>query len=510
MKDVLRISGSLLVSCLMGVTLLNCSSGASTSTSGGSTPDSTVLLTTIDELPSSLAPVEDSSSSSLSLAKGPLFELAATGQPLGSDPLGDGLITTETSLAACEAFNMSKSAINQAAMGDQILCYVQTIFAAADDGTIDIYDGEYHTFGLDFGAEADSEEGGGPDKVRFKIVKDENEVITDFVMYACSDGEQDEYLSQSIGGESGSDFAMTNLGVHNNTTGNWSWSSGVDGTLDANGSFIDTKTIDISFDSTWLSDGDEVGNGNGNIVFAQGSDSAALTGFMSGGNTFNGETFTFENQFVGALQLLDGNAADADPYDIRLLALGSGCVNGVVTGGAVDCAECASQEWEESYTECWDGDTMLAEADNDFLDDVENATMPTVTGQTVAFSGDQSYACDGEVERTLVLADLNVDFETECESRALNHEHIDCWQTIQSGGEGGGGSGGSADLSGFNISSCNGSPAGTATLNQTTGTQLCTCLEGIYGVGSIPCDEFGTLCGGGMTVNACVTVLKSQ
>lgn len=521
MKNILKIWGSLAVSCLVALTVLNCSgSGTSTSSSSSSgSSSSTVQLATIDELPNSLAPVESSSSSSLSLAKGPLNALAETGQPLDSDPLGDGLIDGDTSMAGCQAFNMSKEAINQASMGALILCYVQNIFGGSDQ-TIDIYDGDFHIFGLDFSGLDEGGEGGGPDKVKFKIVKDDDGAITDFVMYACEEGEQNEYLLQSIDGD---DFVQDEEGIHRGQYGVYNWGSSVTGTINSSGTFTDSKVIAIHFDSTWLSDGEEVGGGNGSITFTQAADSAELNGFMTGSNTFNGETFTFTDQFAGAMQLLDGNEADAENYDIGLLALGSGCVKGINSGDAVDCDACTLQNWEEEYHECWDGDDLLVEEDNAFADATAAMELPAISDQTAGFSGDQVYDCSGEVEQTLVLADLGVDFEAACADFQLGHEHIDCWQTIQSGGDSGDGENGQGgqdqgqqdqqqdvDISSFNISQCNGTPSGTAAFNQTTGPQLCACMEGIYGAGSIPCDEFSTICANVANVNACVTNLKAQ
>lgn len=508
----------------MASLVANCGGAGTTTSSSSSTTSTTsssVELSTIDELPSSLNPVEASTSSSLSLNKGSLFTLATAGVPLGEDPEDLGVLEQGSSMGACTAFNMTKEAINQASMGALILCYVQNIFGATDQ-SIDIYDGEYHTFGMDFtgvggGEGEEEEEGQGPSKVRFKIVKDGDGAITDFEMYACKDNdgddEQSEYLSQTI---DGSTFAMTEIGTHTSEFGEYGWSSSVDGTLNADGNFTGTKTIDINFDSTWLNDGDEIGSGNGSITFEQGADTAALSGFMTGTSTFGQDAFTYEDTFVGAMQLLDGNEEDADTYNIGLLAMGSGCVSGNTGGTWTGDGE--AQDWDEDYTDCWNGDTWATEESNDFLTEVEDATLPTASAQTVSFAGDQVYDCDDEPEATLVIADLGVDFNAACEDFQLGHQHIDCWSTIQVGSEDQGGEGEEEghgedlDMSDFTISSCNGTPSGSDAFNEDTARELCDCLVDQYGEGANSmCSGFGDICGGqASTIDECLVLLNEN
>lgn len=77
--------------------------GGTTSTSTTSTT-SDVQLTTIDELPSSLAPVEASTSSSLSLAKGTAYALAETGVRLDADPVEEGVLAQGSSMGGLHEF----------------------------------------------------------------------------------------------------------------------------------------------------------------------------------------------------------------------------------------------------------------------------------------------------------------------------------------------------------------------------------------------------------------------
>lgn len=407
---------------------------------------------------------------------------------------------------------MAKEALNHAAFGDLILCYIQNIFAASNQ-SVDIYDGDFHTIGMDWTGADEGEEGGGPSKVRMKIVKDSGGGITDFVMYACGDNgseEQTEYLSQTI---SGSTFSMTEKGVYTGQGDEYHWGSTVGGTLTSTGTFTGTKTVEISFDSTWGSNG----SGNGSISWLQQSDSAIVTGFMTGGSSFGEGSFTYEDRFYGALQLIDGNPANAE-YNIGLLALGSGCLTGETSGTWE--SDGFGEDWGETYDDCWNGDTWAVQ-DNDFSDDIVGAELPEVSTQTADFEGDEVYDCADEVEATLAMADLmsaGLDFDAACEGSQLGQEYIDCWATVQNGaeddgqgGEEGDGQPQQADLSTFDISQCSGSPSGTDALNQSTGTALCNCFDTIYGAGAVSCDDaFGGICGQSTnTVNDCVTALKA-
>lgn len=395
--------------------------GSSTSSSGGS---SSVELATLSDLPKATGPVDSSSSSSLKKS----MKAATVG--MGLRDTSEESFDSNSSLAACEMFNQTKSAIQNAAQGDLILCYVQQIFEAASTAgltnssgsAIDIYDGNEHIFDLvlgnSVGAE-DEEEGEDhtPDHIKFQITKS-GDTITDFTMRACKNGEMMDYLNQSI---SGSTFSMIEKGIEGSTM---SHSTEVSGTLASNGHFTGTKTIAMSF---WGSfDGNEQW---GTMSFLQGSDSATMTGYMNGSFSDGSVTGTFTNQVVGSVELLDSNSTSGD-YDIGLLALGDGAVSGGFSGNM------GSETWTDTFTEGWNGDTLLVDeaAAADYLTDVASASLPSGTEPSISYTSSEDYDCNGTPEATIVAADLSTLDISACSNLEVSHSWINCWD-LTGGGE---------------------------------------------------------------------------
>lgn len=436
--------------------IINCG-GASTGTSasGGTTTDDSAQLTSVDDLPEATGPVVESTSSSLSLASGDAAYLATTGMPLRNTDGDD--FDSSSSLAACEMFNMTKAAIQNAAQGDLILCYVKNtfpVYLAQAESEIDIADGEYHVFDLDFTGldfeepegdqppaleegepqgEEDPSEMEGPDHVKFKIVKNDDGFITGFEMFACENGEQVEYLNQSI---DGADFSMTSKGTHSQGEDSSDYETTVSATLDSNNQFVDSKEIIMKFVGSFQ--GSEQW---GLMRFNQMPDSATLTGYMNGSFSDGEQSHGFTNQVVGSVQLLDPNV-DGEDYDIGVLALGDGAVKFMMHGD--------DDEWHDEGAEAWLGDTIAVTDTSDFLDDVESADLPEETQPTLSFATGQSYGCDETAETTIVFADLfnsapsasesagdteeAEEFEEHqqgfqaCMNLELQHNWINCWE----------------------------------------------------------------------------------
>jgi hypothetical protein len=348
---------------------------------------------------------------------------------------------------------MTKSAIQNAAQGDLVLCYVKNtfpVYLSQTESEIDIADGEYHVFDLDFtGLDFEEPQGGeppaleegapqgeedpsemdGPDHVKFKIVKNDDGFITGFEMFACEGGEQVEYLNQSI---DGADFSMTSKGTHSGGEGaSNEYETTVSATLNSNNEFIDSKEIVMKFIGSF-----EASEQWGIMRYNQMVDSATLTGFMNGTFSDGIEEQSFTNQVVGSTQLLDGNAEGA-AYDIGLLALGDGAVKFMMHGDA----------WHDEGSEAWLGDTIAATDTSDFLNDVQAADLPEETQPTLSFAEGQSYGCDETAETTIVFADLfnnapsasesagdAEEFEEHqegfqaCMNLQLQHNWINCWE----------------------------------------------------------------------------------
>lgn len=469
MKKQLILMGILAV---FGWVVNGCGS-SSDSTSSGSSGGGTAEITTIDELPKASDPVT-SSTSSLSakiVAGSPSF--ATTGLPYGSTT-SDSFDST-SSIASCEMFNMTKEAINQAVMGDLILCYIQQIYTATEGltivdantgetlepGSIPIYDGAYHTFTLAFPENTEDGEG-GPDHVKFKINKS-GDVITGLEMFSCVSGSQEMYLNQDIDGD---DFTMGSKGVFEQdcTSG---FSSTVTGTLNSAGEFVGSKGIAMNY-TTECSDGSIFYGGSS---VEQTADSMTLTGADAG--TFiggDGNDGSYSVQVVAASELLDGNAADADPYNIGLLALGDGAVSGSWSGSF------GTDSWEDDFTEGWNGDTTEedATAAAEWLTIVSALDLPDAAeAVTVTFSGSDAYDCDDDVEAIITISDEGI--FNSCSNLELGHEWINCWDLIENGGEFSGEeeSGGSGGQSCTANSQCS-SLGSSAVCSQNTCTISCT------------------------------------
>lgn len=396
------------------------SSGTSDSSSSG--------ISTVADLPASTGEVSDGSSSSSSLVK--YLGSSEVGMPLGSITSSD--FSSQNSLAACEMFNMTKTAINEAGMGDLIQCYVTTTFDTfADTNGIDIYDGNYHVFALDFsGSSFEEEQGGesaGPDLVKFKITRDGNNAITGFEMFACTSGSQEMYINQTI---SGNDFSMTvvNQGGFGDMT--FSDAATVSGTLNSSGNFVDEvdgvatpKVIHMQHKGASPSQGFDFW---GDLTFTQYADSATLTGTMSGSNTYQSTTCTFTSDVSGSVDLIDGNTSGTDNYQIGLLEVGDGAVKGE------DSGSCGSDTWSNSFTDAWSGATALSLSDpteSSHYSTVDSVTLSTATEPSVSF-GDNTYDCGDSPEATVVFANLGVDVSNSCSKYELGHEHIDCWHIM--------------------------------------------------------------------------------
>jgi hypothetical protein len=410
--------------CIAAMALVAMGCGGTASEATGS-----VTVSTIEALPKATDRVEVTSSTNISKS---LLKAASTGLPLGTTTSSS--FDSSSSIASCEMFNMTKSAVQSAAQGDLILCYIQGLFKAAvaagitdtNGSAIDIYDGNTHTFTLDLTGVStgeDDDDGGGPDHV-----KNSGGAITDFKMWACESSSQNEYISQTI---ADSTFTMKSISKHRGSDGkntiNETAQIDVSGTLNSSGKFTGTKNITLTIDagSSWW----------GIMTFGQQASSATMTAYQSG--TFSdpqsSATITSTNSIYGTVQLLDGNATDADPYKIALLALGDGAVKGEWTGTR------GSEIWNDTFVQSWNGDTATSVSSNDYTEAATAATLTTKTEPTVAFSGDEAYDCSGTAEATISFATLSasgslskasVDLAGQCGHLQLSHSWLDCWTNV--------------------------------------------------------------------------------
>ena len=428
--------------------LVNCSGSSSgtsgtTTTNSGTTVSSTPSFTTIDQLPNALGKVDSSTSASLnSLTAGYLF--ATTGMSLGQTTSSD--FNSNSSLAACMAVNMTKESIRAAGNGTTVQCYIQKTFEAIDENQIDglsdidIYDGEPHIFALNFPEVEGCEDCGGPEKIRMVIEKNSDGVITSFLMQACQDGAQNQFVQQTINPSTGA-FEMLSKDAFDDRYGSGSVETTVDGFVNGSGNFEGTKTITQLQDTNWKDDDGNIGGTNeGSITLVQTATGGTLSGFMTGSDTFQNVTFTYTDSIFSVFEFIDGNTGST--FSPANLAIGDGATQVVLSGSSTDCNSEDEDfcNWNDSFTESWDGDTTLLVESNDFTDNASAGTVPTSTSVTIGdYSGNQVFDCNSEVEGTVNFTELiqlsgaadQDEFFNGCEQ--LNHEWINCWHIAGDG-----------------------------------------------------------------------------
>lgn len=422
-----KIVGVVTMGVVLALIVVGCSSGGETAATGGTdTAGTAVAVTSIDQLPRATSPVTSSSSGSLSALS--LQALATTGMPFGGDNVAT--FSSGDSVAACGMYNLTREAIGSAAEGDLILCYVQnvitanlaTILAAGEDP----YDGNFHVVNLDFGGQQDEE--GGPSKIRMKIVKDSSGNITQFVMYACDESDQQMYLNQTI---SGTDFSMTSKGTFSDTNFSGSYQTDVAGTLNSAGLFTGTKTITNSHSATNIPTSDL---NWGAATMSQTSSAFTTSAYSKGAftDTQQGVTGTYTDRVYSQGQIIDPNTSAAT-YDLGLLALGDGAVNGAFSGSFTMGQN--NFTWGETVNESWSGDTQLAVASNDFTSAAAAGTVPTASesAPTISFSGVEVYDCSDTATVTVTVDQPSLD--SSCSNLDLGHDWIDCWSETGQGTE---------------------------------------------------------------------------
>ena len=380
-----------------------------------------VAIANIDELPRATAPVSGAGTSAFVLGA---LEAARAEHGINLAQLDAGTFDRDSSMAACEVANMTKSVLNEAAQGDLILCYVQNLIAGAGDQAFDVYDGEYHTFALDFpdpppGAESENQ--GGPSAVRIRLVRG-GDTITDFEMFACGDDAagdaQTEYVRQTIDGP---DFTMTAVGYH---TGEGEGGGGrrvtVAGSLNDEGSFVGRKVVDLEYSNDW---GD--GSGYGEMGFLQGVADFSVDGYDKHTFTYGEHSGTFSRQTHARAELLDSNVP-GDPYSMSLLAVGHGAANTRSVG------KTGVDEWTFEAVGGWNGDTTHPddEAAGDFLPAVAEAVLPAVSeGVDIVFEESETWDCGGPVEAVLSVDMIHLD--AECSDLELGWDWVNCHEIIQ-------------------------------------------------------------------------------
>lgn len=397
MNSQWRRSLNVIATSLVAIGLAACGSSAGTSSTSSSS------VSTIADLPLASGRVVSSSSSSVSskALTGLTKALASTGVALKT--MNSSSFNSASSLAMCEYANMLKSAVNEAAQGDTILCYVKQMnsqFSALSG--VNIYDGNRNKFILDFG------NGDNNFRVQLQIAKNTSGAITDFKMWACEGTTQSEYLHQS---NAGSDFTMTSKHIDGSGVDTFSGSTTVTGTLNSSNQFIGFKTIDSS-----NSYGQTYSGGHGSRTVVQGVDSATISAWDKGTWSWQGGSGGYQRSFCSNAELLNTGL-------LATLAVGSGAAQGVVSGSY------DGGTYTDTFEQGWNGDTTAA-GSNAFLTSL-NCTPPTVgDAPTIAFTGDEVFDCSSTGATSMAVDETGI--EAACSDLQLGWEWINCWDDIES------------------------------------------------------------------------------
>lgn len=460
--NVWKVAAVIMMCAFIGA----CSSGSSSGEAGDST--TTANITTLSAIPRATSAVVDGSAASAQVVK---LAGSDVGMPLGGVTADD--FDENSSMAACEMFNMTKTAINEAAMGDLIFCYVTSMFEAMDTAgvaTFDIYDQTIHT--LEFVAPEEMQDA-PPGKVIFQIIGGNDadgdgttEPITAFRMLACDDGQPGSLLEMTV--ENGNEYSLTNYHQGSNVE---DWGGGetvtmtyadravVTGTLNSDGLFVDEvngirtpKTIMMEHTNA----SPEIGHDWWGVFdVAQTADQISVDATM-GGTHVSKDSYGLEegeepvtnicisNDTISGVAGLndDENATGVASYDVGLLELTDGALLGEFSGSCDsgtpgDVSDDGS--WQDTFTTAWDGATALTLDDPTTSDyyglvsglSISAATKPSIDINAALPTG---FSCDnvaeGDIPLEALMAGGGDNPMDSCDALQLGHEHINCWEII--------------------------------------------------------------------------------
>jgi len=324
--------------------------------------------------------------------------------------IGSSAFDVNSSIAMCRTANAVKQAINDAALGDILLCFVQTMASSGLFGLSDaqFYDGVFHTFALTSAA-------GLIDHFRVKVLRNTLGQITDFTMQTCANGTLTGFLSQTIQSNTMTMHSEGSVAAENIAG---TYQIDVRGELNTNRLYTSKTVLTGSvlnfFGNTY----------RGEQVFVQGANTYTLSGYEAGAYTFNGFSGNFENQLYASGQLIDGNVSpSASTYDIGLLALGDGAATTILSN-TFD-----TEQFTFNDVQSWNGDTTAIVASNEHTSAAQSGTPPNISIPNIQFTGDEVYDCSAIPEATLTL-DVTA-IENACAHLTLGHQWIDCWNIIE-------------------------------------------------------------------------------
>ncbi|MFH0799903.1 MAG: hypothetical protein V2A66_06950 [Pseudomonadota bacterium] len=421
MKQRLLIGG--LMAGLMCVAACGSSGGS------GSSSSSIPTISSISDLPTATSPM--SSSASAMIVKG-VDKAATTGLNILTTTADN--FSDQTSIGACNTFNSLKDNILSATQADMILCFVQNMDASANFSgltdsnghAIDIYDGAYHIFNLNFAGVPSGD--GAPNRIKMKIAKDGAGSITSFEMFMCRDKtdgsglEQSEYTKQTIDGTS---YTMRATGSYQDSGGSGFHWVNVSGTLNSSRKFI-SKTITVKNDGSWGG-----GTNWGEQTLVQAPASFTISGYHKGSfvDTEHGMSGSYEDKGYALGQML------GDATGLSSLAMGDGAVLYGQSGSNTNPQGGPDQTHTQTGTDAWLGDGALPTTSNDYLAGAIAGALPTAaSSMTISFEASETWDCTDDV--SVGIYDLpQVQFttiESSCSKYMASGSWINCFQQIGS------------------------------------------------------------------------------
>lgn len=383
----------------------------------GSGSSSSFQDTALSRIPKSTSPISTSSSStSLVLAS-----TANSGLPLAtaaSDEFGnsyDSFIAASDvgekvkNFGACSSINFIRGALAQAAGADFLICLMGQLIP--EEEVADFADGTEHVISVTSNEDGET----STYKLKFSATLDSNDQVTDFEMFVCQNGQQEEYVSQTIS-EDGT-LSMTSVGSaepDNPQVDSVVYTTSVSGTVNSANLFTDTKTITMRYQNDFAS-GQNSDNNHVEAIITQRANSITFNGYSCDKNTDdNSAPCDQESQLYSHAELLDQNTSAVD-FNLNLYSLGHGAyvqsTGETATGwdadnsGSDDSSDASSEE--RGFVE--DNKSDLLEVSNSF--------------DSISFSGDQIWDCNGTSEASYDLEDgdacfgkleINQDVHLEC------------------------------------------------------------------------------------------------
>lgn len=187
----LLLSVYVLTAIIVLSALAGCGGGGSASPTGdGGAPVAVEIpgLTDISALPYATGVVISGSSSISAPVKSTPWKLVAKTVGMSGNPF-----TAATSRNLCEATNIIRPTLGASVESDRVQCWIKediSVRAAAQTPQVDVGDGSYHI----------ASDSAGTNKIKFKITKDSNDIITRFEFFRCLSGTQVGYTLETISG----------------------------------------------------------------------------------------------------------------------------------------------------------------------------------------------------------------------------------------------------------------------------------------------------------------------